>query len=80
METSLPALESCFSTSKTTPEPKGRLFLPLLSVSFFASGTPKPLKGLLSGTVHAPAQPSPEAGGGAHKRCQEPIKASFFLP
>lgn len=74
-ETSLPALQSCFSTSET----KGCLFLPFLSANFFAPDTPKAPQGSALRTVQAPAQPSPEAGGG-HKRCQEPIKASFFLP
>lgn len=39
----------CFSTSKTIQEPKCCLSLPLLSDSFFAPGTPKPLKVLLRG-------------------------------
>lgn len=75
-ETSLPALQSCFSTSET----KGCLFHPLLSANFFAPGTRKPLKVLLSGQYRLLPNPHRKLGGGGHKRCQEPIKASFFLP
>lgn len=57
------------------------LFLPLLSDSFFAPGTPKPLKVLLGGGKYR-LLPNPyrKLEGGCHRRCQEPIKASFFLP
>lgn len=56
------------------------LFLPLLSDSFFAPGTPKPLKVLLGGgEVQAPAQPLPEAGGGVSQEVSR-ANQSQLLP
>lgn len=74
-ETSLPALQSCFSTSET----KGCLFLPLLSANFFAPDTPKAPQGSALRTVQAPAQPSPEAGGGTRGVKSQSKPASSFL-
>lgn len=56
------------------------LFLPLLSDSFFAPGTPKPLKVLLRGMYRLLPNPYRKLEGGCQRRCQEPIKASVFLP
>lgn len=52
------------------------LFLPLLSDSFFAPGTPQ---GSTPGEVQAPAQPLPEAGGGVSQEVSR-ANQSQLLP
>lgn len=74
-ETSLPALQSCFSTSET----KGCLFLPPLSANFFAPGTPKTLKVLLSGQYRLLPNPHRKLGGGTRGVKSQSKPASFFL-
>lgn len=58
---------------------------PLLSDSFFAPGTPQAPQGSAGGgggEIQVPALPDPyrKLEGGCYRRCQEPIKAGFFLP
>lgn len=82
VQTSLAALERVvFLLLKPLRSPSDvSLSLPLLSDSFFAPGTPKPLKDLLRGKYRLLPKPYRKLEGGYHRRCQEPIKASFFLP